>query len=309
MERLKINVNISDEIQQNREKLLKELAKDKRVIKFLKDNNLDEKFLGANVQKFKDWIVGLDECEVCTGLDTCVKSVKGHYFDLVYDGILQKTLKPCRYQKELNIKTKYLENYLVRDFPDDLINISLSSIDFENDPMEYLEVVTKVSEYIDKPKGPGYYIYGDVGVGKTYLTTAITNELAKKNKKIAYVHVPTLASTLRGLISERISLDGILYKLKNVDVLVMDDIGAESVTNWFRDEILLSILNYRMEANKTCFYTSNLDLDELSNHYMYNNKNEYNKLAAIRLLERVRMTSVPISLIGKNRRHIISKGQ
>ncbi len=305
MERMKINVDISEEIKANRLKLLNELKADKRVIKFLEENNLDEAFLSANVQKFKDWITGLDECAVCPGLDSCVKSVKGHYFELRYDDILVNDLTPCRYQKALDIQTKYLKNYLVRDFPDDLINISLKSIDYENEPLSYLDVLTKVADFIEKPYGPGYYIYGDVGVGKTFLTTAITNELAKKGKKIAYVHVPTLASTLRGLISQRISLDGILYDLKNVDVLVMDDIGAESVTDWFRDEILLSILNYRMEARKSCFFTSNLDLSQLEHHYMYNNKNEYNKLSAIRLMERIKMTSVPIKLVGENRRNLI----
>ncbi len=307
MEQMRINIDISEETQENRKELLAWLKADQRVIDFLAKNDLDEVFLKANVQKFKDWIDGLNECAVCSGLDVCVKSIKGHFFDLKYDGILQKQLTPCRYQIELNQKMEYLKNYEVRDFPDDLIDITLQSIKFENEPISYLDVLTKVSEFIDRPIGPGYYIYGDVGVGKTYLTTAITNELAKKGKKIAYVHVPTLASTLRGLISQRISLDGILYKLKYVDVLVMDDIGAESVTDWFRDEILLSILNFRMEANKSCFYTSNLSIEELANHYMYNNKNEYNKLAATRLLERIKMTSVPIVLRGENRRNLVKR--
>lgn len=305
MEAIKINVDINDEIQKNRDKIFNEIKDDPRVVKFLKDNKLDEKMLRDNIQKFKDWIVGLDECAQCTGLDTCVKEVKGHYFELFYDGILHKRLTPCRYQIELNKKTKYLDNYIERDFPDDLIDISLSSIDYKNESLEYLEVVDKFDAFVEHPSGPGFYIHGDVGVGKTFLTAAITNELAKKGKKIAYVHVPTFASTLRNLISERKSLDGILYNLKNVDILVMDDIGAESVTNWFRDEILLSILNYRMDANKSCFYTSNLNLEELENHYMYNNKREYNKLEAVRLLERIKMTSRPISLSGENRRDAI----
>ena len=51
MERMKINVDISEEIKANRLKLLNELKADKRVIKFLEENNLDEAFLSANVQK------------------------------------------------------------------------------------------------------------------------------------------------------------------------------------------------------------------------------------------------------------------
>lgn len=305
METLKIKVEINEEIQQNRKELFLELKADPRVTMFLKDNNLDQTFLMNNIQKFKDWLTGLDECEVCVGLHACVKEVNGHYFELYYDGILHKILTACRFQQAKNEKNHYLNNYLEREFPDDLIDINLSSIDYKNESLQYLEVVDKLASFVESPYGPGFYIYGDVGVGKTFLTTAVTNELAMQGKKIAFVHIPSLASNLRNLISQRISLDSILYNLKTVDILVMDDIGAESVTNWFRDEILLSVLNYRMESNLSCFYTSNLNLEELENHYMYNNKREYNKLEAIRLLERIKMTSRPIILSGDNRRDLI----
>lgn len=54
-------------------------------------------------------------------------------------------------------------------------------------------------------------------------------------------------------------------KLK-LDLLLLDDIGAETVTNWSRDEILGTILQYRMENNLSTFITSNLNISELEGH-------------------------------------------
>ena len=165
---MKINVDINQEVKKNREALAKELGQDKRVVNFLKDNELDATFLENNVQKFKDWIDGLEECKKCKSLEDCVKPVKGHYFELVYDGILKKELRPCRYQLEYEKRTKYLKNYVIRDYPDDLIDVSLLTIDLKNEDIAYLDVLTKVSEFLDNPKGAGFYIFGDVGVGKTF---------------------------------------------------------------------------------------------------------------------------------------------
>ena len=96
-------------------------------------------------------------------------------------------------------------------------------------------------------------------------------------------------------MSRRESVDQLLNTLKYVEVLIMDDIGTEGVSDWLRDDILMSILNYRMEANKTCFL-SNLSMDQLEQYYSVNNRKEVRELAAKRLLERIRMTSRKFNL-------------
>ena len=52
-------------------------------------------------------------------------------------------------------------------------------------------------------------------------------------------------------------------EVKKTEVLVLDDIGAESNNDWIRDNILQVILQYRMQENLPTFFTSNLTMLEL----------------------------------------------
>ena len=298
-------ITLTEEQTANRKYLFESLKRDIRVIDFLTKYKLDEDFLFNNVQVFKDWLAQLDLKDRCLNSNHCYVT-NGYYQDLYYDGLLQKVWVPCIHQKDFLKNQKFLKNYKMKDFPSSLDNLTVASILSKEESLEYMDVVGEIISFLDKPEGPGYYIHGDVGVGKTYLVTALTNELAKLGKTIAFVHTPSLINDFKNKISNRFgSIDNELYILKNVDILVLDDIGSEGVSDWTRDDILLSILNHRMEAGKTCFYTSNLSVDELYSYYAVNNRREVNKLASQRLLERVKMTSREVHLKGKNRRNYL----
>ena len=88
---------------------------------------------------------------------------------------------------------------------------------------------------------------------------------------------------------------------KTCDVLLLDDLGAEHVTGWNRDEILSTILNYRMEEGLPTFITSNLNKDELIEHLSYTD-NFKDTLKAERLIQRINQLTEDMELISKNRR-------
>lgn len=90
--------------------------------------------------------------------------------------------------------------------------------------------------------------------------------------------------------------------LKNVDILLIDDIGAENVTSWGRDEILGTILQYRMNNKLSTFFTSNLTLEELENHLSITKNNE-DKIKARRIIERIKQLTEDKELVSKNRRN------
>ena len=92
-----------------------------------------------------------------------------------------------------------------------------------------------------------------------------------------------------------------LNYLKNVDILLIDDIGAENVTAWGRDEILGTILQYRMNNKLSTFFTSNLTLEELEVHLSLS-KNSEDKVKARRIIERIKQLSVDMELVSINRR-------
>ena len=90
--------------------------------------------------------------------------------------------------------------------------------------------------------------------------------------------------------------------LKNVDILLIDDIGAENVTSWGRDEILGTILQYRMNNKLSTFFTSNLTLEELEDHLSIT-KNSEDKVKARRIIERIKQLTDDKELVSKNRRN------
>ena len=144
----------------------------------------------------------------------------------------------------------------------------------------------------------GLYLHGTFGCGKTYLISAAFNELSKKRVTTEIVYYPEL---LRDLKSDFDLFGDTIDYLENVDLLLIDDIGAEKVTEWSRDEILGTILQHRMNNYKTTFFTSNLTIEELEQHLIISS-NIDEKVKARRIIQRVKQLTEDIELIGENNR-------
>ena len=84
----------------------------------------------------------------------------------------------------------------------------------------------------------------------------------------------------------------------NTPLLLLDDIGAEYLTPWSRDEIIEPILQYRMDQELPTFFTSNYSIKEIEKHFIVND----DKMKAKRIMERIGQVSIPVELVGKNRR-------
>ena len=155
-------------------------------------------------------------------------------------------------------------------------------------------------EYNIKSSPKGLYLHGSFGSGKTFLLACLLNELEIK-KHISYeiVYYPELLRTLKedlSLVESKVSY------YSNVEILVLDDIGAENVTNWGRDEILGTILQERMNKHKTTFFTSNLDINELEKHLSCS-KDNVDNVKARRIIERIKQLTIDMPLISVNRRN------
>ena len=96
------------------------------------------------------------------------------------------------------------------------------------------------------------------------------------------------------------SLREVFDKVKKCDLLLIDDIGAETVTSWNRDEVLGTILQYRMQESLPTFFTSYLSLKELEVHLAGNDSE--GKIKARRIIERIKYLTDNITMIAENRR-------
>ena len=150
---------------------------------------------------------------------------------------------------------------------------------------------------------PGLYLYGQFGVGKTYLLGAIANELAKsKGVATTMVHFPSFAVEMRNSIKQNNTGEK-LDAIKRAPILMLDDIGAGARTTWVRDDMLGVIVEYRMQEELPTFFSSNFSMDELqNNHLAINAQGDNEPLKAARIMERIKYLSREIEMEGKNLR-------
>ena len=171
------------------------------------------------------------------------------------------------------------------------------------------EVANFFSKFIREPASHeyGFYLYGEMGIGKTFILKRFAKMLAEKGCEVGFVNVSTLANKIKTTFSSDSKTEQatLVKQLEEVDYLFLDDIGAEKISPWFRDEILFNILNERMERRRITFFSSNFSINDLQKKQAINEKNNsrsYDK--AKRLVSRIRALSKEFNIEGKNKRNI-----
>ncbi|MBU3220417.1 ATP-binding protein [Clostridium algidicarnis] len=120
--------------------------------------------------------------------------------------------------------------------------------------------------YIDnfKSHSDNLLFYGNSGTGKTFLSTCIAKELLDKGYLVVYKTSDELIKDLRDL---KFNSNKILEELIfNCDLLVIDDLGSESITDFTRAE-LFNLLNKRLLTKKRMIISTNLTLEQLLQQY------------------------------------------
>ncbi len=271
--------------------------KDKDFNAIVNKLKLNENIIKRNVTKIEDTINEIRTCKKCSGLYDCKNKVIGHvFFPENKEDTLQFAYTPCKYQKAFNLEAleketskKVLETARMKD-----IDIT----DKKRVPL-IKWIKNFYDEYSPNKNQKGLFLHGSFGSGKTYLISSLFNELS--DKKYATSEIVYFPEFLRNLKEDFSFLENKVNKLKEVDLLLLDDIGAENVTEWGRDEILGAILQYRMNESKTTFFTSNLSLEDLEKHLAVT-KNSDDKVKARRIIQRVKQLTETLELQSENRR-------
>ena len=267
----------------------------KYFYKICKSLSLPEETLMKNTTSLMEAACEFENCSNCKCLEECKNSVLGSMIkaEKNNNGITFSYVK-CKY----SMKENYKENVTNFDLPKNIKNASMKNVYKDDKPR--IELIKKMKEFKDsylKGENPkGLYIYGNFGSGKSYLTAALFNDLAEKNVKSVIVHVPELIRSIKDSFDKDYS--DIFDEVIDAPLLLLDDIGAEYLTAWSRDEVIELILQHRMDEGLPTFFTSNYSIDDLEKHFVING----DKMKARRIIERVKQLSNEIELIGKNRR-------
>ncbi|SDZ12455.1 primosomal protein DnaI [Thermoactinomyces sp. DSM 45892] len=249
-------------------------------------------------QMVSEW----ENCSRCSGLERCPNMISGHYPYLnQYGGYIEFRMKKC--QKLAAFESMKEKQKLIRSLhiPKEILHSSFETMEFD----ERSEVIAATMDFcMSFSEGiptKGLYLHGPLGVGKSRIAGAIANKLVEHNIHSYLVYVPDLIREVQDAIQDH-SLQQKLQAFKEVQVLILDDIGAEYLTVWKRDEILGALLHYRAAEGLPTIYTSNLDLEELEAHLRLGEKNVQDVMKAKRIMERIEHYTNAYFVDGHNRR-------
>lgn len=146
-------------------------------------------------------------------------------------------------------------------------------------------------KYAERPQG-WLIMFGNYGAGKTHLAAAIANELLNNHYRVLFAVVPDLLDHLRATFgpSSEVEYDERFEAIRDVQVLILDDLGTENTTPWAREK-LFQIVNHRYNYALSTVFTSNRkpeDIDPrifsrmsdraLSNHHIMIEAGDYRRL-------------------------------
>ncbi|KMY55019.1 primosomal protein DnaI [Bacillus sp. FJAT-27231] len=288
------------------EQTRREILNDPAVYAFLREHQDDitPDVLDKHLMKLYEYKTQSFSCEKCPSLQECVNVMKGFEpklvwrrggIDIDYHRCPRKIRDDEQRKNEKLIKSLYV--------PKDILNARFSDLDFNDlgriPAINLARQFTK--DYVEGSEMKGLFIHGLFGVGKSYLLGAIANELADKDVSSLIIYFPEFVREMKQSLNDQ-SINEKLELVKKASVLMIDDIGAEAMSSWMRDEILGTILQFRMLEGLPTFFTSNFSYKELEHHLAHSQRGEREEMKAKRVMERIKSLTNPVEMKGTNRR-------
>lgn len=274
---------------------------------------LDESRLRLHLSRLYQYVEESRNCTNCPGLEKCPNDFPGHYSKLTVETVNgstdlyeRKTACPLKVaQDNQDSIRKRIRSFYVDER---VLNGGYDEIDIMGKDPRRVSAVNKIFDYIMKVKeegltSQGIYLHGSFGTGKTFLMCYLLHELAVAGYTGVIVYMPDFIEDLKSIMMDGQKLKETVDTMKNCDLLIFDDIGAENLNPWARDHVLGAILNYRMNRKPT-FYTSNYPLDGLEKHLSFTSKDGEEIYKGQRLMNRIAPFVDVIPLHGENQRGI-----
>lgn len=294
----------SHNLKQQYQEILKSVYADKDVKEFLKinQNRLDKNAVEKSASKLYEFVN--EKKKLSNGN---VNFAKGYQPTLILnDHLIDVSYQPTKEHLNLERQKKLAKNFKTVGMTAGIKNVNLDDYDQTADRAVALEAsIDFIQSYENNPKSfhKALYLHGPFGVGKTYLLAAVAHRLSDDGFQTLLLHFPSFAVDIKNAINNNQVADK-LDSVKKVPVLIIDDIGADSMSTWIRDDILGVILEYRMQHELPTFFSSNFSMEQLEQeHLSTTSRGDIEPLKAKRLMERIKFLAHPIQVSGRNRRN------
>jgi len=253
-----------------------------------------------HLSKLNEFIEQTAHCEKCVDYSACSNMMHGFRPELQLDrGQIELHYLPC--EKEIVAENKRKIQRLIHtvNAPLEIRQAKLTELDAGAEGREL--AVKKILQHAQEATNcerKGLYFHGPFGTGKTFLLGVLANKFAEQGIASYIVYWPDFLRELKGSF-ENNTANQKVNSLREVSVLMIDDIGAEAMSPWVRDEVLGTILQYRMQQKLPTYFTSNFNFAELEQHLTGGQE----AAKARRLMERIKFLAEPVEVAGENRRN------
>ena len=279
--------------------LTKQILADSRVASFIQEHSLSQDEIKRSLPKFNQFLV---ECRKVKEGDASYIAKGYEPILTMNEGYADVTYKETRQLKEQQEQQAISKRINLLSLPQSYRKITFADIALDDVArVDTFEILVDFVANYPSPDQKGLYIYGDMGVGKSFMLAAMAHELSE-TKKVAttIIHYPSFAIDVRNGIKDN-SVKEQIDAVKEAEVLVLDDIGAEQFSSWIRDDVLQVILQYRMIEELPTFFTSNYSFADLEAK-LSNGRQGDETWQAKRVMERIRFLAKEVHLKGVNRR-------
>ena len=227
----------------------------------------EKKDLLLSITNDENYLSPMYDCKLCN--DT------GYITDN-YNTKMCNCLKQQLFNIEYNKSNTFnIENHKFENFLSTFYSETVDKEKYNSDisPRENIEIIKKIAfnfiKNFDDPNEKNLLFTGNTGLGKTFISGCIANELLKKGKNVLYQTSPVMLDTI---IDYRFGKkDSSIYNsLLDVDLLIIDDLGTECMNNMKFSELFnvinTRLLNQNNKITKTIIST-NLNIQNLFKTY------------------------------------------
>lgn len=207
----------------------------------------------------------------------CIDCFDTGYITTSYESTMCHCLRQKLFNLEYNKSNlSNLEKENFKNFSFDLYSNEINEEKYHSkiSPRKNIEFIYKLSqkfiEEFNNTETKNLLFTGNTGLGKSFLSSCIANELLKKGKTVLYQTAPVMLDTIMDYRFGKANTSKDIYdNLLNVDLLIIDDLGTECINNMKFSE-LFNVINTRLlnssKITKTIIST-NLSLDNLFSTY------------------------------------------
>ena len=285
------NIVSSNTIDSYKKFMSEKVLNDVEIINFIRNNNLTKEDVEDNLEKFYQFYISKDSL-------LNIEHRPKLFFNNNEVNILYQETEEYK-QKVANSKTT---NKIKTEFvPKRVLTYTFENLSRNKEKgILATEVIKVCKSILNNQTRRGIYIYGPTGTGKTYLMGCIYNYFKQNGREPAILYYPEFIRKIKSKISNN-SYDLYIDLIRDEEILIIDDIGAENITEFIRDEVLGPIINHREAEKLPTFFSSNLSIDDLS-ELLSNGRTTIDKTKALRIVERIHSLSVSHFLDGENER-------